>query len=254
MMPPSDTRLLLLVAVAVLGAGAIVTLTMTQQEVVRPTVPAPLAASAGADGADPALGYGELRNTRRGPNGWMYGAVSGDLVAALPPAIDLSNETDADRERVIAERAELRAYDGAPPLVPHAVTQQHMDCAACHLGGAAIGDKIAPRMSHAVYASCTQCHVPKDDPRPAQLPVTQPGNSFVGLAAPMRGERAWVGAPPTIPHTTTMRSECNSCHGPAGKVGLRTPHAVRTSCTQCHTPSALLDQRPPWIRDEGNPK
>lgn len=250
MTAPSDTRLFVLGGVSALGAVAIVTLSVVQQEIVRPTVPAPPAASAMAGGAAPALGYGELRNTRRGPNGWMYGSVSADLAAGLPEAEELSNESDEDRARVIAERAKLRAYDGAPPSIPHAVTQQTMDCVACHVGGAAIGEKLAPRMSHAMRASCTQCHVPMGDPRAGQPPIDQPQNDFVGLAAPLRGERAWPGAPPTIPHTTSMRSECNSCHGPSGRVGLRTPHPVRTSCTQCHTPSALLDQRPPWIREE----
>jgi nitrate reductase (cytochrome), electron transfer subunit len=250
MILPSDSRLLLLVAGTVLGAGTIVALTAAQQDVVRPTVPVPAATNAATDGVEPALRYGELRGTRRGPNGWMYRSVDEDLVADLPPAAELSNETDADRERVIAERAKLRAYDGAPPSVPHAVTQQTMDCAACHVRGAVVGDKLAPRMSHAMHVSCTQCHVPVADPRPLQPLIPTPENDFVGMAAPLRGERAWAGAPPTIPHTTQMRSECNSCHGPGGKVGLRTPHPMRTSCTQCHTPSAWLDQRPPWIRDE----
>lgn len=246
--------MLLLGAVMVVGGGAIVTLTAWRQEVVLPTVPAPPADSVAAGGTQPALRYGELRNTRRGPNGWMYGSLSGELAAGLPEDEELSNETDDDRARVIAERAKLRAYDGAPPLIPHAVTQQTMDCVACHAGGAVVGDKLAPRMSHTLHASCTQCHVPMDDPRPAQGPLPLPENGFVGLGAPLRGERAWPGAPPTIPHTTNMRSDCNSCHGPSGKVGLRTPHPLRTSCTQCHTPSASLDQRPPWIRDEEHPE
>lgn len=247
---PSDTRLLLLAVVTGAGLITVTTLTAMQQEVVRPTVPRAEIASATAGGATTALRYAELRNTRRGPNGWMYGSVSEELVAGLPTDEVLSNESDVDRARVVAERAALRAYDGAPPSIPHAVTQQTMDCTACHVTGASVGEKRAPQLSHALYASCTQCHVPLADPRPAQPPIASPKNDFVGLSAPLRGDRAWPGAPPTIPHPTSMRAECNSCHGPAGKVGLRTPHPLRASCAQCHAPSALLDQRPPWIRDE----
>ncbi|MBL8740899.1 MAG: hypothetical protein JNK04_07395 [Myxococcales bacterium] len=246
----SDTRLLLLAGVTTAGAVTVMTLTAMQQEVVRPTVPRAGTASASAGGATAALRYAQLRNARRGPNGWMYGSVSEDLVAGLPDDDLLSNESDEDRAHVIAARAALRAYDGAPPSVPHAVTQQTMDCTACHVAGAVVGEKRAPRMSHALYPSCTQCHVPLVDPRPGQPTIASPTNDFVGLSAPLRGERAWAGAPPTIPHATSMRGDCNSCHGPAGKVGLRTPHPLRASCAQCHAPSALLDQRPPWIRDE----
>jgi nitrate reductase (cytochrome), electron transfer subunit len=54
--------------------------------------------------------------------------------------------------------------------------------------------------------------------------------------------RAFDGAPPTIPHSTLMRTDCLSCHGPQGLYGLRTPHPERQSCLQCHAPGAHLDQ------------
>lgn len=244
-----DTRLLLMAGVTAVGAITVVGLTVVQQEVVRPTVPK-VAVENVAGGATAALRYAELRNSRRGPNGWMYRSVSEDLVAGLPDDEPLSNESDANRASVIAERASLRAYDGAPPSVPHAVTQQTMDCTVCHVTGAIVGGKSAPRMSHALYASCTQCHVPLVDPRTGQSLIAPPNNDFRGLSAPLRGERAWPGAPPTIPHPTRMRSDCNSCHGPAGRIGLRTPHPLRANCAQCHAASASLDQRPPWIRQE----
>jgi nitrate reductase (cytochrome), electron transfer subunit len=59
------------------------------------------------------------------------------------------------------------------------------------------------------------------------------------------GERAGPGAPPTVPHATTMRERCSSCHGVAGALGMRSTHPWRESCTQCHAPSAVLDQRAP---------
>jgi len=244
----SDTRMLSLGVVVTLGAGAIVTLSAMQQDIVRPSVIEPAAPAPG--GALPALSYLELQNTRRGPNGWMYRSVSTDLADRLPAAEEGSNESDEDRAAALDRRTQLRAFDGAPPAVPHDVTQQTMDCAGCHLTGAVIAGKTAPQMSHRIYPSCTQCHVSLRDPRPVDEPFPDPENSFSGLRAQLRGERAWPGAPPTIPHTTQLRSECNTCHGPAGKVGLRTPHPSRVSCEQCHAASAMLDQRPPWIRDE----
>ncbi|HRC56557.1 MAG TPA: hypothetical protein PKU97_11575, partial [Kofleriaceae bacterium] len=79
------------------------------------------------------------------------------------------------------------------------------------------------------------------------LPLQEVADSaFVGLPAPGRGERAWPGAPPTIPHTTWMRERCDSCHGVWGASGLRSTHPWRQSCTQCHAPAAALDQRPVW--------
>jgi cytochrome c-type protein NapB len=46
-----------------------------------------------------------------------------------------------------------------------------------------------------------------------------------------------------MPHPMHMRSECDSCHGPSGRPGLRTSHPDRQNCVQCHASSAPLDQR-----------
>jgi len=148
----------------------------------------------------------------------------------------------------VEARMAMRAYEGAPPTIPHPIDQAGAPaCLACHGEGIKIGTRVAPKMSHTPLTSCTQCHVVQDFPFPAgtePLQPEMPANSFVGLPSPTRGERAWEGAPPTIPHATAMRSECMSCHGPQGRAGLRTSHPWRQSCTQCHAPSAALDQRP----------
>lgn len=160
------------------------------------------------------------------------------------------------REAVNAQRAQRRAFNGAPPVVPHAIDQQSAaSCLVCHVEGLRVGQVVAPRMSHQTYANCTQCHV--ESINRALPPTTGPraaANLFKGLSAPGPGERAWPGAPPTIPHTTWMRENCNSCHGTLADKGLMTSHPWRGSCMQCHAPSAEMNQwqalaadRPPLV-------
>lgn len=198
-----------------------------------------------ARGAAPAArSYTELREGRRGPNAAWRPALS-QLVYDTPEAPADLGERDAEKAASLALRAERRAYDGAPPQIPHVIDQQSSaSCVACHTSGLRVGDRVAPVMAHARYASCTQCHVEASNGRvPASTFAV--ANAFVGLRpAGVGGERAWEGAPPTIPHTTLLREDCASCHGVWGRPGLRTTHPERQSCTQCHGPSAVLDLRP----------
>lgn len=155
---------------------------------------------------------------------------------------DAGAPTEQEHAEALARRASRRAYDGAPPTVPHPVSQRDWPaCLTCHGTGMRVGAQVAPAICHTRMQSCTQCHVAGESPVPGVATQT-PDNDFAGLEAPRRGERAWPGAPPTIPHPTLMRARCESCHG-ALALGLRTPHPWRASCTQCHAPSAALDQR-----------
>jgi nitrate reductase (cytochrome), electron transfer subunit len=170
-----------------------------------------------------------------------------NLVAPEVEAVHDRVWTEADRLRAVEERAGRRAYDGAPPSVPHPITQNSSaSCIACHGPGLAVQDRIASRMSHAHLLDCTQCHVPAEAPLTllAQRELLEPlaENTFVGRIQSGPGARAWPQAPPTIPHPTFMRSDCMSCHGPLGTHALRTAHPERQSCTQCHVPDAGLDQ------------
>ncbi|MBT9556289.1 MAG: hypothetical protein IV100_09685 [Myxococcales bacterium] len=146
---------------------------------------------------------------------------------------------------VVAERVSRRAYDGAPPTIPHAVHQQDASaCLACHGRALEIGNLRANFPSHHPMSSCNQCHVPNESPVPGGLlPNALPVAQFEGLP-PKRGERAWGGAPPVIPHPTFLRERCMSCHGPTGNDPIRTSHPWRQSCTQCHAPDAERDQHP----------
>ena len=146
-------------------------------------------------------------------------------------------------EKLIAlqQRALNRAFNGAPPTVPHAIDHQSdAACVACHQTGAVTASLRIPRMSHTFLANCTQCHV---ESHPRHLPAeTFRENLFTGLPAPVSGPRAFPGAPPQIPHTTWMRSDCMSCHGYEGRQGIRTTHPWRSNCLQCHAPSATMEQ------------
>ena len=157
--------------------------------------------------------------------------------------------TPGEKSAVLKDRAARRAYDGAPPVVPHPVTQDSSaGCLACHGQGLQVKDRFASKISHPVFGgSCTQCHVSSHHAFTAAeaalftAPLTE--NTFQGREAPAAGARAWKGAPPTVPHRTLMRSDCMSCHGPNGSFALRTLHPDRQSCTQCHVPTAGNDQR-----------
>lgn len=196
------------------------------------------------------VSYAQVDRKKLGPNAdftsnlrWM--ARPAAVASTAPP---MNTVTEEQRRDALAQRETLRAFDSAPPRVPHPITQDSSAaCLACHGTGLVIKDRIAAKISHPPYSNCTQCHVPNTGPR---IPTPDPillaalaGNLFTPVAAPSRGTRASPSAPPTIPHPTFMRSDCQSCHGPAGLFGLRTPHPDRQSCVQCHAPNAELDQR-----------
>ncbi len=216
--------------------------TMTPDSV-RRVVEAP----AGITGA---VRYSEVDRRKSGANaGWVSNVADLRPPAAEPTSPGNSPTqpiSEADRTAALALRAIRRAFDGAPPTVPHPIQQESpAGCLACHAQGLVVKDRIASKISHPHYANCTQCHVPALGPGiPYEAWLTAPftTSTFVG-STPQAGTRAQPDAAPTIPHPTAMRSDCLSCHGPNGAQGLRTPHPNRQSCVQCHAPSAELEQR-----------
>lgn len=207
------------------------------------------AAASARPAAEPARArsYRDMRETAYGPNAalpasWWHALRRPDVFA---PVV----QTAVDRDAALARRAARRAFEGAPPIIPHEIDQLAIPaCLTCHERGAVIAGLTAPAMSHRVMGSCVQCHAVAAEPRGAgtTAPVEPPvANDFVGARGPHGGARVWPGAPPTIPHTTWMRDRCDSCHGVFGKLGMKSTHPWRASCTQCHALSAALDQRAP---------
>lgn len=203
----------------------------------------------GATAVPVAVRYLDQDWSAHGPNGiWRNSLLDfqqkpAELPGAaqpMPPEVKMA---------ALSARAARRAFDGAPPTVPHPIAQDSsVACIACHGQGLQVKDRFASKMSHPTYGgSCTQCHVSTRgsftaaDAALFSAPLTE--NSFQGREAPPNVPRAWPGAPPVIPHRTLMRSDCMSCHGPNGLFALRTPHPERQNCTQCHVPAAANDQR-----------
>ena len=188
-----------------------------------------------------AVSYSELPTASLRPNAHSQQSLA-DLRYHRPGVFDPVVRTEEMRRDALADRATNRAYDGAPPTIPHPVeAQSAASCLACHGEGVKVGERVASRISHAHLTNCTQCHVEQS---PASLPfrVAPVLNDFVGVYRAGPGQRANPGAPPTIPHHTWMRENCTSCHGLVTRPGTRTTHPWLTSCTQCHAPSAALDQ------------
>lgn len=152
-----------------------------------------------------------------------------------------------DLARLRGTRSARRQYDGAPPVAPHPLDQlTPAACMECHGKPTKIGNLQVPLVSHPAYPNCIQCHVSSAGPTSswvARNEALSEGNKFVGKEQSGQGRRAYVGAPPAVPHTTWMRDNCMSCHGPGGTAALRTSHPNRQSCTQCHAINAELDSR-----------
>lgn len=188
----------------------------------------------------------QIAHDRRTPNRARHAVAFRALQGDRPDPLAPVPFDPAARAMTVAERGTRRAYDGAPPTIPHAVSQRDLpNCMTCHAEGLRLRARVATVMPHPYVTSCTQCHVVMERPMPgAEIPgALSEGNTFVGRPSPGRGERAWPGAPPTIPHTTQMRGRCDGCHSPLA-TGLRASHPWRESCVQCHAPSAALDLRP----------
>lgn len=165
-----------------------------------------------------------------------------------PGLFDEVERSEEMTAQALQDRAEHRAYEGAPPSVPHPIREKgYADCMACHGEGVKIDGKLATQMSHEYLTNCTQCHVPETGSVPApdsrydELPLD---NAFAGLKRWGEGQRAHPGAPPTNPHPMDMREDCMSCHGTLARPGIRTTHPWKTQCAQCHAPSATLEQQP----------
>jgi cytochrome c-type protein NapB len=139
-----------------------------------------------------------------------------------------------------AMRAERRAYDGAPPVIPHKPLGGA--CTSCHATEArevpGVGVAVANPHRHTPGLSeasrCQQCHVFKT------TDSVFVASTFQGLAQDLRpGERMYAGAPPVIPHAYFMREDCASCHtGASARPEFRCTHPERTNCLQCHARTA----------------
>lgn len=160
---------------------------------------------------------------------WGCGQDGGSSRVAVP-------EHDDAVKTAATDRAERRAYDGSPPVIPH--TPFGSPCVSCHnREGVAVPDVgFAPPSPHEITAGlsaisrCRQCHVFQKTTEVFRA------NSFSGLRQDLRrGQRLYGDAPPVLPHPVFMRENCVACHsGPAAREEIRTSHPERVRCQQCH--------------------
>ena len=188
-------------------------------------------------GVIPATPYREMPDATGARHGQTRLA---NLKSTIDPLAEITI-APGDKAAALLLREQNRAFNGAPPTIPHPIDQRSdIACVACHREGAKTKTLRIPRMSHEFLANCTQCHVESNPRHMTAFAFRE--NDFAGLDAPVSGPRAFHGAPPQIPHSTWMRSDCMICHGYAGQQGIRTTHPWRKNCQQCHAPSASMDQ------------
>jgi cytochrome c-type protein NapB len=165
-------------------------------------------------------------------------AIAAVAVALVATACGGARESAGVHKSPPEQRATRRAYDGAPPVIPH--PPLGAGCTSCHNEhGIEVGELgFAPPSPHvlvgdrATIGRCRQCHVFRTTDAEFRA------STFVGLPQDLRrGDRMYPGAPPTMPHAVLLRENCAACHdGPAAREPSRTPHPERARGRQCHVP------------------
>ena len=163
-----------------------------------------------------------------------------------------------------------RAFPGAPPRIPHGLTNVEFRTSACNTchergGYSPRFGAYVPVTPHPEQSACLQCHVVEDQVSGVDLPGHDP-NTICSQChdpdaprrlAPERGAARWPrlaassdGSPPVVPHQFWGRENCVACHaGPGAVQEIRTGHPERSGCRQCHVPleiqTGLYTRAPP---------
>ena len=168
----------------------------------------------------------------------------------MPDALGYTKSVDGPQtKRTLEAFHHLRAFPGAPPVIPHELLEDKSmgagNCLACHRAGGYVPvfKAYAPVTPHPTLENCRQCHVPQ-----AKVPPFV-ASTFEHAAAPEIDGQQLAGAPPPIPHSLQMRANCLACHGgPSAVAKIRTPHPERVNCKQCHVPQETNDV---FVREGG---
>ena len=154
---------------------------------------------------------------------------------------------DDAKSRSLTTYYDNRAYNGAPPTIPHPLLTEKgiggKSCLQCHENGGYVKQfkAYAPITPHPEFGSCKQCHVPQ------KTKTVFKGSDFASVVPPAIHQQALEGSPPVIPHGLQLRTNCLACHsGPAAPKEIRVSHPERINCRQCHVPSNTSIQ-PFWL-------
>jgi nitrate reductase (cytochrome), electron transfer subunit len=183
--------------------------------------------------------------------------------ATVAAGFDVERRPEA-HPRTLAIYRGLRAYPGAPPRIPHGLTDREFRenlCNSCHARGGFTPrfGTYAPVTPHPEYTDCLQCHAPDAMTVGLGIPILtadvicaqchvdpdEPPPSLVSLdwqpmVWPQMGQSAMDGSPPRIPHGLQLREDCLACHGgPWAVQEIRTDHPERADCRSCHVPSYM---------------
>lgn len=154
-------------------------------------------------------------------------------------AMDYENMPENEKlARELKEYYSIRAYPGAPPIIPHALLSEKgigaQSCLQCHENGGYVDQfkAYAPVTPHPEMLNCRQCHVA------AKTDELFVSTNWTKMEHPdVEDNTALEGSPPVIPHALQMRENCLACHaGPAAPKEIKVTHALRINCRQCHVP------------------
>jgi len=165
----------------------------------------------------------------------------------------------------------LRAYEGAPPRIPHPLSAEEFrtdGCRTCHeRGGYSVRfSAYVPLTPHPDRGICLQCHVGVDSVMGMADPTADPNNrcplchernggapradaslTWPTTVWPALSRKSPDRSPPPIPHDLPFRENCLTCHaGPAAVAEIRTSHPEWANCRQCHV--ALNPDVEPFTR------
>ena len=174
-----------------------------------------------------------------------------DVFKQIEMAMEFHGMSAIPSKKTLTQYHKNRAYDGAPPIIPHTVLNEEgiggNSCLQCHDKGGYVAqfDAFAPITPHPQYVNCKQCHVPAKTDKLFKL------SSFARTAPVALGNSAMEGSPPIIPHTLQLRSNCLSCHGgPSAPKEIRVSHPERVNCRQCHaTASTEVVWKRKWSQE-----
>ncbi len=165
----------------------------------------------------------------------IHPAAISAAMPAVSPVRALSRE---DSVRTLAEYYARRAYPGAPPMIPHLVTNDASygarTCTRCHTRNRYVPrfDAYTPLTPHPELLSCRSCHVPA---AAGELFVE---TDWITPEPPVLEGGILDGSPPAIPHSLEFRNNCVACHaGPGSVPEIRSNHPERVNCRQCHVAS-----------------